>query len=179
MRLLAIDQGTVTGWAAQANGELYYGTQDFSPKRGESAGMRFLRFGGWLWEMNDLVGGIEAIIHEQPHHRGGAAAQVALGLTAKIQEFAARHDCEVTSVHSTRLKKWATGKGNASKDDMIARCKELGHDPKNDDEADALLMLFYFLDRLGETYAAEESIRNSKKKPPAVGVNSGNKNRGL
>jgi len=179
MKLLAIDQGTVTGWAAQANGELYYGTQDFTPKRGESAGMRFLRFGGWLWEMNELVGGIEAIIHEQPHHRGGAAAQVALGLTAKIQEFAAKHNCEVTMVHASRLKKWATGKGNASKAEMIARCVELGHKPETDDEADALLMLFYFLDRLGETHATEKSLRDSKKKQTVVGVDSGNKNRSV
>lgn len=151
MNILSVDQGTITGWALLTDGEIYSGTQDFTPKRGESPGMRYLRFGGWLHEMNSLAGngGVGLIVHEMAHHRGGAAAQVAIGLVTKIQEFAAKHACEVTNVHSTRLKKWATGKGNASKQEMIDKCKAMGFNPQSDDEADALLILHYTMDKLG------------------------------
>ena len=36
------------------------------------------------------------------------------------------------------IKKHATGKGNASKDDMIASVRLRGHNPADDNEADAL-----------------------------------------
>lgn len=48
----------------------------------------------------------------------------------------------------TALKKYATGKGNASKDDMLLAAQHAGVDPHSDDEADA-----YWLQRIGVEWA--------------------------
>ena len=39
------------------------------------------------------------------------------------------------------IKKHATGKGNASKEAMLASARSKGHDPSDDNEADALALL--------------------------------------
>ena len=39
------------------------------------------------------------------------------------------------------IKKHATGKGNASKDEMVASARARGHTPVDDNEADALALL--------------------------------------
>lgn len=44
------------------------------------------------------------------------------------------------------LKKFATGNGNASKDEMVAACKAAGGVPANDDEADAFWLRRYGLE---------------------------------
>lgn len=148
MNILALDMATSTGWACSVNGETFYGTIDLSLKRGESPGMRFLRFGAWLRETKNLMGEIGLIVYEQPHHRGGAATQIAVGLETKVQEYAAKIGAETLPLHTARLKKWATGAGNANKEAMVEKAKKLGYDPKNDDEADALLCLCYAQERL-------------------------------
>ena len=43
------------------------------------------------------------------------------------------------------IKKHATGKGNASKDEMVAAMRLLGHEPADDNEADALALLYFAL----------------------------------
>ena len=41
------------------------------------------------------------------------------------------------------IKKHATGKGNASKDEMVASARARGHAPTDDNEADALALLHW------------------------------------
>ena len=49
--ILALDLGTVTGWALQQrDGTKTSGTQSFKPQRYEGGGMRYLRFKRWLNE---------------------------------------------------------------------------------------------------------------------------------
>ena len=55
MKILAIDQATKSGWAVNYPA-LLSGTQDFSLKRGDSHGMRFLRMRAWLEEINRIKG---------------------------------------------------------------------------------------------------------------------------
>jgi hypothetical protein len=51
MNILALDLGTRTGWAMAENGRTKSGVQLFDVKRGESPGMRYLRFNRWLEDM--------------------------------------------------------------------------------------------------------------------------------
>jgi len=148
--ILALDLATKTGYACNCTGlgSIISGVQTFDVKRGESPGMRFLRCRGWLNEMNDLVKP-DIISYEQAHHRGGAATACGVGLVTVVLEFAALHKIEVTSVHSATLKKWATGNGRASKDQMVAAAIRKGHQPQDDNEADALLLLYYTIESLG------------------------------
>ena len=148
MIILSLDLATSTGWASYAEGDITIGSASFALRRGDSPGMRFLRCRAWLREMLKLLGNIDLIVYEQPHQRGGHPTQVAMGLATEVLSFSARANIETTTVHSMSLKKWATGKGNAKKPQMIEEAKSRGYDVANDDEADAVLMLEYTLEGL-------------------------------
>lgn len=147
MNILALDLATKTGWAAAIDGKHYEsGVQDFSLKRGDSQGMRFLRFNTWLGEaVSNVKPGL--VVYEQPHHRGGAATEVAVGLSTRVQELCAKCGIEHTAIAASTLKKYAVGHGKASKEQMVeaAKRKFPGVDIINDDHADALHLLDYAL----------------------------------
>jgi len=151
--ILALDLGMRTGYAIRENGRVESGVQVFDVKRGESPGMRYLRFNRWLADVChaglDAVFGRDAlavgfIVYEQTHHRGGAATEVAAGFATRAQEFCARHGLEHAAVHTATLKKFATGHGNAKKPEMIAAAQaRFGYPVADDNEADALWLLAY------------------------------------
>ena len=149
MGILALDLAIKTGWAASGN-PARSGVTVFDVKRGESPGMRFLRARAWLNDVFKLLGGnIKVIAYEQAHHRGGAATSVGVGLVTEVLAFAAANKIELMPVHTATLKKWATGHGKADKDMMIARSKQFGYNPVDDNEADACLILEYAKAELG------------------------------
>jgi len=147
--ILAIDAATKTGWCLWRNDRIYEsGVQDFSKRRGESNGAMFLRFRSWLSRMSDLP--LKLIVYEQAHHRGGAATEICVNLTGRIQEICAERGIEFATVHTGTLKKWATGVGNADKGQMMARATSyLGRRPLDDNEADAVMMAAYAAEEYG------------------------------
>ncbi len=137
MRILGLDLATKTGWATDGQS----GVQTFDVKRGESPGMRFLRCRAWLNEIYTLLPDIKVIVWELEHHRGGASTACALGLIATVQAFAAENKIETMKpIHTSTLKKWATGNGRAGKGDMIKAVQRKGYNPIDDNEADAILL---------------------------------------
>lgn len=150
MKILALDAATKTGWCILKNGKIFEsGTQDFSKKRGESNGAVFFRFRNWL---NSILGtGIDFVTYEMAHHRGGSATEICVNLTGRIQEACAERDMEFTAIHSATLKKWATGRGNADKADMMKVAAEhLGRQPIDDNEADAVLLALMTNEEYGD-----------------------------
>ncbi len=146
MNILALDCATKTGWATLIEGQIESGVQDFTKTRGESNGLMFMRFNAWLEQMNELIGNdvYELIIYERAHHRGGAPTEIGVNLTGRVQEFGERHGSEYMAVHTATLKKFTTGSGRASKDDMKAWYKKTtGREPIDDNEADARALLYY------------------------------------
>lgn len=148
MKILALDLGTVTGWAT----EKHSGTKDIPQGRGESPGLRFLRMRSWLMELIELAGPFDLIVYEQAHHRGGAATAVCVGFATEVQAIAAAEKIELMPVHTGSLKKWATGKGNANKLEMIQWARERRPDsfqePYDDNEADAIALYHYAVEKL-------------------------------
>ena len=60
--ILALDLGTVTGWALRApEGQIAHGFVSFKSQRFEGGGMRYLRFRRWLTEMKATVTGTQGI----------------------------------------------------------------------------------------------------------------------
>lgn len=161
--ILALDQATRTGWAMvlAATGQVVRsGVFDCRGGRsaaGESRGMRFLRFATWL---DGLVQPSPPVLvcHEQTISpcmagRGSswATSDVAAGLKGLIETAAARAGVPVTSVCPATLKKWATGSGRAGKPEMIRAARDrTGIDPRDDNEADAILIGLWTF----ETYRA-------------------------
>lgn len=152
IRILALDLGTKTGWAAATPGiGVESGVQVFDLRRGESPGMRFLRFRRWLGQMLEDLSP-ELVVYELAHHRGGPATELAVGFQTRVQELAAARGVEYTSVHTATLKKHATGSGRAGKPAMIAAAAARWPDQvlEDDNQADALCLLAWGLADVGE-----------------------------
>jgi len=88
------------------------------------------------------------IIYESAHHRGGHATACAYGFISVVERVAATYGFETMTVHTSTLKKFATGSGRANKNDMIAAAKAKGWNPQDDDEADAQHLLDYAVEEL-------------------------------
>lgn len=143
MKILALDVGTKTGWCIgniHSTDQKYSGVQNFALKRGESQGMRFLRFDRWLEKMV-LDEKPDVVVFEQPFHLKGHANTVLNGMIGILLVICSKHNVEHFPVEPPKLKKYATGKGNCSKDAMVAEATRRYNKPILDDnEADALLM---------------------------------------
>lgn len=143
--ILALDTATHTGWAFRDKSGIKSGVEDFSiDSTRESPGMRWLRFSNWLKFMVP-ASGAKAVVYEQPHQRGGASTTVALGFTTHLMSVCAELGIEHAAVHSQTLKKWATGSGRADKEAMMAEAsRRVGYAIKDDNEADAILLLLCY-----------------------------------
>lgn len=142
--ILALDPATHTGWAHSA-GES--GVWDLSIRRDESSGMRLIRLHNKLRDVFKTHG-IDVIVFEAARH-AAPKMQGALVVQAEIQgvikSFGENYGIEYAGYSPATIKKHATGKGNASKGDMIKAAQEKFRDKFviDDDEADALHLLDY------------------------------------
>jgi Holliday junction resolvasome RuvABC endonuclease subunit len=147
MTILTIDIGTTTGWCLRANGATVSGSLDLRGDRHEGAGMRFVRFEAWLIEMHRQQP-IKAVFYEDVQaHKGHYAGQVYAGLRSILMVFCERNKIPYAGVGVGKIKKFATGKGNAGKDAVIAAVRAYGFSPADDNEADAIALMLYSLEQ--------------------------------
>ena len=67
--ILALDLGTTTGWALRgSDGHITSGSESFRPQRFEGGGMRYLRFGRWISEIQTFLQKIR-LHHVLKNHR--------------------------------------------------------------------------------------------------------------
>ena len=142
---LALDLGTVTGWAlATRDGTITSGSQSFRPQRFEGGGMRFLRFKRWLTEVKQCAAAIDQVVFEEVRrHAGVDAAHAYGGFMGQLTAWCEHHGIPYRGVPVGTIKRHATGRGNASKDQVIAAMRRRGYDPADDNEADALAILYW------------------------------------
>lgn len=142
--ILALDLGTTTGWALLGrDGAITSGSQSFKPQRFEGGGMRYLRFKRWLTEVKQCADGIDLVAFEEVRrHVGVDAAHAYGGFLATLTSWCEHHEIAYQGVPVGTIKKHATGKGNASKEQMLAAARERGHEPADDNQADALCLLY-------------------------------------
>ena len=143
--ILALDLGTTTGWALRgSDGHITSGSESFRPQRFEGGGMRFLRFKRWLTELKAVADGIDALHFEEVRrHVSTDAAHAYGGFLATLTAWCEHHQIPYQGVPVGTIKKHATGKGNAGKEDVIAAARARGHAPVDYNEADALALLHW------------------------------------
>jgi Holliday junction resolvasome RuvABC endonuclease subunit len=147
LAILSLDLGTITGWAiSDKTGRITSGTISFKSSRFEGGGMRYLRFSRWLEEVYDISEKIDVVCFEEVRrHLGVDAAHAYGGFLASLTSWCEANDIPYEGVPVGTIKKFITGKGNAGKAEVIQAVKNKGHDPKDDNEADALALLYFFL----------------------------------
>ncbi|WP_375633285.1 MULTISPECIES: crossover junction endodeoxyribonuclease RuvC [unclassified Bartonella] len=142
--ILCLDLGTKTGWALRdADGFITSDTEHFQSRRFEGGGMRYLRFKKWLTELKRSVDEIDAVYFEEVRrHVGTDASHVYGGFLATLTAWCEHHQIPYEGIPVGTIKKAMTGKGNASKEEMIKAMRAKGHAPCDDNEADALAILY-------------------------------------
>nr|WP_184047360.1 hypothetical protein [Roseospira visakhapatnamensis] len=145
--ILALDLGTHTGWAlARGDGSIVSGTEQFRQDRWSGGGMPYLRFRHWLGEVAETSGGLGLVTFEEVRaHAGTAAAHAYGGFLATLTAWAEGVSVPYEGVPVGTIKRFATGKGNASKAAVIEAMRRAGFAPKDDNEADALALLRWSL----------------------------------
>ena len=166
--ILCLDLATVTGWAVLLGDgrTIQSGTQSFAINaRVEGAGMRYLRFRHWMDTMHSMYP-ISRIAFEEVKQRAAsvAAGHMYGGFMATLTAWCEERSVPYEGVPVQTIKKHVTGKGNASKDDVIKAMRSKGHAVRDDNEADALALLYYVM-----TYATSSTPdqRSAPDRSPA------------
>jgi len=149
--ILALDLGTTTGWALRsANGPVAHGFVSFKSQRFEGGGMRYLRFQTWLEGLAQDTGGVAVIYFEEVRrHIGTDAAHIYGGFLATLTAWCERKGVAYQGVPVGTVKRFATGKGNADKQAVLAAMRSRGFNPADDNEADALAILLWAMETRG------------------------------
>jgi len=102
----------------------------------------------WLTELKQTSDGLDAVFFEEiRRHAGVDAAHAYGGFMAHLTAWCEHHEIPYQGVPVGTIKKHATGKGNVGKADMIAAMRARGFNPADDNEADALALLGWAMDR--------------------------------
>lgn len=131
--ILALDIATKTGWKTG----LSSGVCDLKVNRGESEGMRVVRFHAKVKEMIELCG-IDLIAYERAGGMYKSSIIVESEMVGALKLLCIEKGVDLACYSATEIKKFATGKGNAKKEAMIAAAVALGYSPADDNEADAI-----------------------------------------
>lgn len=144
---LALDLGTAMGWALRTeDGTVVSGTETLRQDRWSGGGMRYLRFRHWLGEIATMTGGLGLVVVEEVRrHAGTDAAHVYGGFLATLTAWCEERGIPYEAVPVGTIKRFATGKGNAGKEVVIASMRARGFAPADDNEADALALLHWAL----------------------------------
>lgn len=138
LKILALDQATKTGWAT----ETASGVWDLKPNRGESEGMRVVRFKAKVRELIDLEG-INLIAYERPAGRFKSSIMVSSEMVGVLKDLCIERNIKLACYSATEIKKHATGKGNTGKPEMVkaAKAKWPNIEIIDDNHGDALWLL--------------------------------------
>ena len=157
MRILALDLGATTGWAVIVGNKVrWHGQVLFKGDRAQ----RFVTFRDWLiYHITGWCGVVEngidvngcgkaCLIFERPFSRGLAATRSLWGMAGIAEEVALdEYKVACLDIVPSTIKKWATGNGRASKDNMIVAAEALIHysvpEPLGEHEADAIILGLY------------------------------------
>ena len=138
---VGIDPGMSCGWAVlDAEGErVASGAWPLKGGRYDGAGMYLVRLERHLGELLGLVEPTALAFEEVRRHAGTEAGHVYGAITGTIMRCCEHLGVSHCGAPVGTVKKHATGKGNASKDEMKATAQErFGAGGSDDNEADAL-----------------------------------------
>lgn len=142
--ILAVDLGTTTGWAIKNEYGITSGSMSFKTSRFEGGGMRYLHFQRWLSELPKVN---IVFFEEVRRHLGVDSAHAYGGFLSHLTSWCEKLKIPYQGIPVGTIKRFVTGKGNASKLEVIERVRALGHSPTDDNEADALSLLHLAVQR--------------------------------
>lgn len=143
--ILCIDTAMKTGWAKiDREGNKTSGTKKFGESKVSGGGMKYHKFMLWIEEQTE---DIDAVFFEEVRNHKGVDASHSYGFYAGyLMGLCEKKRIPYQGIPVGTIKKHATGKGNAGKEMVIKSVKKKGHNPEDDNEADALALLYYVIE---------------------------------
>ena len=136
--ILALDLGNHFGYALMKDGEVQSG----HVKHKEKNELQF-----FTWLNNFVIHGHPAcIVYEFAAWQQGKAREIWGGMLGITKLVSQRYEIELLPVPVKTIKLHITGRGGASKEDMIYHVNERGYDVDDDNEADAIGILLTALE---------------------------------
>lgn len=140
-RFIGIDPGSNCGWAVldESGAWVASGTWGLTGGRFDGAGMRFVRLDSHVREL--LSSGGETVLgfEEVRRHMGTDAAHIYGGIVATVMRVCEELHVPYAGTPVGTVKRQATGRGNAGKDEMVETAEaRWGVKVTDDNEADAL-----------------------------------------
>lgn len=149
LKLIFFDIGSTSAFAHNVNEEIAYGQLDFNAASGRPDRI-FRSYNAFDTCLRGMV--VDCVVYERPFARGQHATRSLWGQAGCLEAAAHGRGFPVLDVSPSEIKKFATGKGSASKDEMTAAAGSilagLGQvlvAPPREHEADAICGLFYAL----------------------------------
>lgn len=145
MSALALDLGSACGWALTDGVTTECGTETLKhPRKDKGCDDSTL----W-WRLETFLDAVhadrhlESIAYEEVPAQAAKGRQAVLvfGMRAIVQRWAMLHCVVCKGIGPGSWKKKSIGKGNATKDEIMAEIKRQGYQPKTQDEADAIGVL--------------------------------------
>ncbi len=138
MNILALDLGSHLGYAILSNEKIISGTKKLKNK---TFGQRFLDFLQWLyWTLDQYEIG-KVYFERVRRHLGTEAGHVYGAFMYILAAVCEAHQVPYEGCEVGEIKKYITGHGRATKDDVVKAVSNLGFSPADDNEADALSIL--------------------------------------
>lgn len=142
--ILTLDLGSITGFAIDSPEGFSSGTLNFKTKgKFSDRGYASLRkFMGFLNKDN-----LEIVV-EKPHAgRFMAPVRILFGLLAVVKGYCYEENIPYFEYSPKEIKKFWTGKGNASKEEMVLTTKAKHSYVKDHNESDAIALLHLHITR--------------------------------
>ena len=147
MNILALDLGLACGFAIFKGGKFLSGMKKLGSYK-EKFGARFHEFRKWLLNIIEKHN-VEVVYFERVYgHKGVEAGHCYGGFMYMLASVCFQQNIPCVGLKVQTIKKFMTGKGNATKDEMIAAAQQKGFNPKTDDEADAIAIMLLALKEL-------------------------------
>lgn len=160
---LALDLGTKCGFCVGKDAvNAISGVWDLKQDRFSGGGMRFVRFRSKLNEIRAAMPISLVVFEEVRKHAGTDAAHVYGGLLAILAEWCESKLIPYQGVSVGKIKRHWTGKGNASKADMIAECQRREMAVVSDDEADAIALFDFAMTEMENDECQSFALTNSQ-----------------
>ncbi len=149
MSTLALDLGTLAGWALDPPGKLY-GLWNLKPNRFDGGGMRFVRFRNNLDALMRAHRFTKVVFEEVRAHKAVDAAHVYGGLLATLQTWCEDAYIPYEGIPVGEIKKFFAGKGNANKSEMLAAGWKKGFADVTDDNVMDAIAIWHCVQNRGQ-----------------------------